>query len=355
MAVPESAEQEGYFSQSQASRQKKVEVDSIINWSRRRRVWCRNMCPDGFYGLDCGQMCECRNGARCHHITGACLCTAGWAGPHCILECQEGHFGEQCSQTCECQNGARCDHVTGQCSCTAGWTGDSCQLRQYGEHCSGQCLCQNGGSCDSVTGQCSCPPGWMGAACELECEEGRYGENCTQICGCANRGKCDRVTGRCVCQLGWMGELCQSACSKRFFSEGCERRCDCVHGLGCHHVTGHCECEPGWRGAKCDKWSYGASCGQRCRCQPGAVTMRQGLAAAQLDSQGLADVEQGLLGQTASPDAAASTVAAVTSEPGLATVLLASSELTAAQVVRVGTMGKTVPSCAPVKEGSATQ
>jgi len=42
-------------------------------------------CPDGFYGLDCGQMCECRNGARCHHITGACLCTAGWAGPHCIL------------------------------------------------------------------------------------------------------------------------------------------------------------------------------------------------------------------------------------------------------------------------------
>lgn len=43
------------------------------------------VCPDGFYGLDCGQMCECRNGARCHHITGACLCTAGWAGPHCIL------------------------------------------------------------------------------------------------------------------------------------------------------------------------------------------------------------------------------------------------------------------------------
>lgn len=42
-------------------------------------------CPHAFYGLDCGQMCECRNGARCHHITGACLCTAGWAGPHCIL------------------------------------------------------------------------------------------------------------------------------------------------------------------------------------------------------------------------------------------------------------------------------
>lgn len=46
----------------------------------------------------------------------------------------------------------------------------------------------------------------------------------------------------------------------------------------------------------------------------------------------LQDVEQGLLGQTASPDAAASTEAAVTSGPGLATVLLASLVLTAAQV-----------------------
>lgn len=68
------------------------------------------------------------------------------------------------------------------------------------------------------------------------------------------------------------------------------------------------------------------------------------------------DVERGLLGQTASPDAAASTVVAVTSGQGLATVLLASSELTAAQVVRVGIMGRTVQRCAPAgREGSATQ
>lgn len=46
----------------------------------------------------------------------------------------------------------------------------------------------------------------------------------------------------------------------------------------------------------------------------------------------LQDVEQGLLGQTANPDVAASMVVAVTSGLGLATVLLASLEPTAAQV-----------------------
>ncbi|KAI9528924.1 hypothetical protein NQZ68_015690 [Dissostichus eleginoides] len=91
----------------------------------------QHVCPDGFYGLDCGQMCECRNGARCHHITGGCLCTAGWAGPHCILACPEGTFGERCSQTCECERGSRCDHVSGGCSCAAGLTGVRCQLREF--------------------------------------------------------------------------------------------------------------------------------------------------------------------------------------------------------------------------------
>lgn len=46
----------------------------------------------------------------------------------------------------------------------------------------------------------------------------------------------------------------------------------------------------------------------------------------------LQDAEQGLLGQTVSPDAAASMVVAVISGLGLATVPLASLELTAVQV-----------------------
>ncbi|CAB1347761.1 unnamed protein product [Coregonus sp. 'balchen'] len=177
-------------------------------------------------------MCECRNGARCNHITGACLCTPGWSGPHCILACPEGGFGENCSRSCECQNGATCDHVSGRCSCGAGWTGASCQegewligqptcsAGRYGEDCSQLCLCQHGGFCDRVTGQCSCPRGWTGAACELDCGEGHYGEGCTQTCSCQNGGACDRVTGGCSCPPGWTGEHCQTGVNVTQDGEG---------------------------------------------------------------------------------------------------------------------------------------
>lgn len=40
-------------------------------------------CPDGFYGLECRQACDCLNGARCDHITGQCHCPPGWEGPRC--------------------------------------------------------------------------------------------------------------------------------------------------------------------------------------------------------------------------------------------------------------------------------
>ncbi|KAF7656494.1 hypothetical protein LDENG_00040190 [Lucifuga dentata] len=107
------------------------------------------------------------------------------------------------------------------------------------------------------------------------------------------------------------------------------------------------------------------------------VIMRQGDVAALPDSQGRAvrrrvllasaylvttehavsyDVVQGHMGQTASPDAPASMVVAVTLGLGFAIVHLALLELTAAQVVPLGTMGRTVLSCAPVgKEASVTQ
>ena len=40
-------------------------------------------CPDGFYGLECRQACDCLNGARCDHATGECRCAPGWDGPRC--------------------------------------------------------------------------------------------------------------------------------------------------------------------------------------------------------------------------------------------------------------------------------
>lgn len=50
-------------------------------------------CPDGFYGLECRQACDCLNGARCDHITGQCHCPPGWEGPRC------GQGGCLCSLT----------------------------------------------------------------------------------------------------------------------------------------------------------------------------------------------------------------------------------------------------------------
>lgn len=40
-------------------------------------------CPPGRYGKRCALSCSCANGSSCHHATGACLCAAGWSGPHC--------------------------------------------------------------------------------------------------------------------------------------------------------------------------------------------------------------------------------------------------------------------------------
>lgn len=40
-------------------------------------------CPDGFFGLDCHQVCKCKNAAGCDHILGTCRCLPGWLGETC--------------------------------------------------------------------------------------------------------------------------------------------------------------------------------------------------------------------------------------------------------------------------------
>lgn len=109
-------------------------------------------CPPGRYGKKCALSCSCANGSSCHHATGACLCAAGWSGPHCsqrgygdtgmrmragargadhILNpppaCTPGSWGDACSQRCQCHNRGTCDPVEGTCHCPAGWTGTSCE------------------------------------------------------------------------------------------------------------------------------------------------------------------------------------------------------------------------------------
>lgn len=40
-------------------------------------------CPLGFFGKDCSQVCQCRNGGDCDHISGLCTCRTGFMGRHC--------------------------------------------------------------------------------------------------------------------------------------------------------------------------------------------------------------------------------------------------------------------------------
>ena len=46
-------------------------------------------------------------------------------------ECREGYFGLQCRDVCECRNNATCNKVTGECSCTPGYQGTYCSQRKF--------------------------------------------------------------------------------------------------------------------------------------------------------------------------------------------------------------------------------
>uniref|UniRef100_A0A3Q2SQ93 EGF-like and EMI domain containing 1 n=1 Tax=Fundulus heteroclitus TaxID=8078 RepID=A0A3Q2SQ93_FUNHE len=249
-------------------------------------------CPDSFYGLDCGQMCECRNGARCHHITGACLCTAGWAGPHCILgnrshiiktgceggprcACLVGTFGQNCSQLCRCSGPQeQCDPVTGKCSCSPGYYGPRCELRcragSFGPDCKSRCTCVNGGRCDFRTGTCYCPPGYIGADCSSRCPSGSYGKDCAKLCSCGEGGHCHAVTGVCKCGPGRTGTSCQQACPTGRYGLRCRHVCGCQNGAVCGPVDGSCKCGLGWTGphckTACPAGKYGPDCAQPCQC-----------------------------------------------------------------------------------------
>lgn len=40
-------------------------------------------CPLSFFGKECSQPCQCRNGADCDHISGLCTCRTGFMGRRC--------------------------------------------------------------------------------------------------------------------------------------------------------------------------------------------------------------------------------------------------------------------------------
>ncbi|XP_070567055.1 uncharacterized protein [Ptychodera flava] len=46
-------------------------------------------CPDGYFGMDCSEVCICKNGATCHALRGSCKCAPGWRGPACDIRHSE--------------------------------------------------------------------------------------------------------------------------------------------------------------------------------------------------------------------------------------------------------------------------
>lgn len=45
---------------------------------------CSELCPEGTFGEDCAQKCNCKNSAKCSSENGRCNCTAGELVPVCV-------------------------------------------------------------------------------------------------------------------------------------------------------------------------------------------------------------------------------------------------------------------------------
>ncbi|KAG8147026.1 hypothetical protein E2320_014079 [Naja naja] len=144
-----------------------IRASATVRQATWERSECREKCPIGKYGQDCRETCDCTNGGHCFHISGGCLCEAGFYGSHCEeRKCLPGLYGLSCQFPCLCdpQHTQSCHPISGECACKAGWAGlycnETCPHGSHGLRCQDPCLCLNGGTCDGETGCCSCPPGY---------------------------------------------------------------------------------------------------------------------------------------------------------------------------------------------------
>ena len=58
-------------------------------------------------------------------IHGLCTCRPGFQGPSCEYQCPNGYYGQNCSQICQCVYGS-CNPASGSCTCNPGFTGSYC-------------------------------------------------------------------------------------------------------------------------------------------------------------------------------------------------------------------------------------
>ncbi|XP_035670934.1 multiple epidermal growth factor-like domains protein 11 [Branchiostoma floridae] len=233
---------------------------------------CDKMCPLGFFGADCLQVCKCNASQECSHVTGACTCIPGHLNDRSCTVCPEGKYGENCEGTCDCQNGGTCSKYDGTCMCTRGYTGDRCELDcpagTFGQNCLQSCNCTDATTCQPIDGTCFCPPGTTGDNCESTCQNMTYGFDCQHRCNCSEHAAgCDGRTGQCLCEEGWFGVRCDNRCENgTSYGPTCNQTCSCQHG-SCHPDTGVCQCEVGFSGPDCtvcQHRKFGPDCANSC-------------------------------------------------------------------------------------------
>lgn len=48
-----------------------------------------------------------------------------------FLACPDGKFGADCKENCNCPQNQKCDPISGQCFCKPGFNGANCDKRKY--------------------------------------------------------------------------------------------------------------------------------------------------------------------------------------------------------------------------------
>ncbi|XP_062590622.1 multiple epidermal growth factor-like domains protein 11 [Saccostrea cucullata] len=93
-------------------------------WSGSTCSLGKGLCAAEKYGKDCKFSCSqnCINKESCDHVTGVCEngCSDGYKGEKCNLICGNGYFGVNCSNVCSENCSDICNHIDGMCSCKAG-------------------------------------------------------------------------------------------------------------------------------------------------------------------------------------------------------------------------------------------
>ncbi|XP_072173209.1 uncharacterized protein [Diadema setosum] len=156
-------------------------------------------CPAGRHNVlgGCLQACKsCYNGGICHSQTGDCVCPPGFMGDQCEQMCGGNRHGQGCEYRCNyniddqtaCRGLEVCVPDPYGCSCTPGYKGihctEECGTNEFGASCAQTCHCVSG-ECDSYTGNCTgssteCQPGWTGPNCQ-DCIVGKYGPECADF------------------------------------------------------------------------------------------------------------------------------------------------------------------------------